>query len=193
MLFRYIFIRPGQDVIAHLFPFEIPRRGSDDCIRELLLEPSETARVGAERNELDFLVRVDPVAREDQSSQDVRRVAKTRQADFLSGEIFDRFDFLAREHDVRRAGHQTRHQPHREATPTSPQHFDWIVCKYRIMTDEDRFFHVGLGDKQPVKGILVICWQVLQRQDMPEGDRQYLDIVGLLDRKSTRLNSSHER
>ena len=65
-------------------------------------------------------------------------------------------------------------------TPTLPQHLDWIVGKDRIMTNEDRFFHVGLDDEQPVKRVFVMGRQVLQRQDMPKGDRQDLDLVGLL-------------
>ena len=44
-----------------------------------------------------------------------------------------------------------------------PQHLDWIVGKDRIMTDEDCFFHVGLGDEQPVKRVLVMGGQILHR------------------------------
>ena len=43
--------------------------------------------------------------------------------------------------------------------PTSPQHLDRIVCKHRIMADEDGLFSVGLGDQQPVKGVLVMRWE----------------------------------
>jgi transposase len=64
--------------------------------------------------------------------------------------------------------------------PTLPQHLDWIVGKYRLMTAEDRFFHLGSGDAQPVTRVLVMCRQVLQRQAMPKSDRQDLDLVGLL-------------
>ena len=63
---------------------------------------------------------------------------------------------------------------------TSPEHFDWIVGKHGIMADEDCLFRIGLSDQQPVKGGLVMHWQVLQGQDMLEGDWQDLDIVGLL-------------
>ena len=72
---------------------------------------------------------------------------------------------------------EERASPH---TPTSPQHLNCIMGEYRIMTDEDRFFHVGLGDEQTVKGVPVMCWQVLQCQNMSKGDRQHLEIVGLL-------------
>src|SRR5262249_39407351 len=64
--------------------------------------------------------------------------------------------------------------------PTSPQHLDRIVCKHRIMTDECCLFSVGLGDQQPVKGVLVMRWQALQGEDMTESDRQHLEVVSLL-------------
>src|SRR6266516_282109 len=64
--------------------------------------------------------------------------------------------------------------------PTSPQHLDQIGCEHRIMADERCLFSVGLGDQQPVKGVLVMRWQALQGEDMTASDRQYLEVVGLL-------------
>ena len=46
-------------------------------------------------------------------------------------------------------------------THTLPQHFHGIVSKDRIMADEDGLFSVGLGDEEPIKRVLVVCWEAL--------------------------------
>ena len=46
-------------------------------------------------------------------------------------------------------------------THTLPQHFHGIVSKDRIMADEDGLFSVGLGDQEPIKRVLVVCWEAL--------------------------------
>jgi hypothetical protein len=50
-----------------------------------LLQAGETAGVRAEGNELNFFVRIDAVAGQDDSRQDLGRVAEGGEADFLSG------------------------------------------------------------------------------------------------------------
>ena len=61
-----------------------------------------------------------------------------------------------------------------------PQDLHRVMGKDWIMADEDGRFRIGLGNQKPIKRILVMCGELVQRQHMGKGNRQHLDMVGLL-------------
>src|SRR4030095_6109203 len=61
----YVLVGAGKDVVSKLSALEIQRRRVCHRVGEFLLKPRKASRIRSQRYELDFLLWIDAVARED--------------------------------------------------------------------------------------------------------------------------------
>ena len=69
------------------------------------MQGGEPAGVGAESDELNVFIGVDAVFCENYSRQHVSGISEAGKADSFTGELFDGFDFRAREENMRGTSH----------------------------------------------------------------------------------------